>query len=457
MTTPKSTRRVGREVKALKWTLRHPGSVAAPAALLGSGLELGWTATGGILGGSTAVLCGWYRAHPDSFDHYAGPRIRAWRRRWSAYFGPRFNRALRACELYVTDRKTGEERFPRVVRVRSYSPTVDTVTLALAPGLGRRVFEDRLEVLADTLKVERIAIERTKPGYVALILERSEPFTETIPAPEMPDEADAVDVDDVYIGETEYGTEWRQGINGRHTFIAGATGAGKNSIVLSLFRGLAPLIRDGQVRLWICDPKQLEFAKFADTAYRYAATEAECAELVTEYIEDLRSVQQGFANSGRRKITMSRETPLNLLILDEIGALLAYGDGTIARALKRQLAIVGSQGRATGHSMTALVQEPTKDTVPVRDLFPVRICLRVTTQSHVDMVLGEGARLRGALADEIPDIPETAGIGFVIRQRSRVPQRVRAAYVDDREIDELITFIRAGNRGAAPSGLSVVA
>jgi len=303
--------------------------------------------------------------------------------------------------------------------------------------------------------VERIAIERTKPGYVALIIERSEPFTETIPAPEMPDEAEAVDVDDIYVGETEYGTDWRLRLRS-HLFIAGATGAGKNSIVLSELRALAPLIRDGLVRLWICDPKQLEFRKLgdADVAYRYADTEEACAELVDEYIADLRAVQQSFANTGRRKIEVSREAPLNLLIIDEIGALLAYGDGAIARNLRKQLAIVGSQGRATGHFMTALVQEPTKDVVPIRELFPTRVCLRVTAQSHVDMVLGDGARLRGALADEIPNVPDTAGIGYVIRQRTRVPQRVRAAYVDDREIDELIAFIRAGRR--AP-GLSVVA
>ena len=57
-------------------------------------------------------------------------------------------------------------------------------------------------------------------------------------------------------------------------------------------------------------------------------------------------------------------------------------------------------------------------------------------------VLGEDARLRGALADEIPNIPDTAGIGYVIRPRTRTPMRVRAAYVDDREITELITFVQ---------------
>ncbi|MEU4675171.1 FtsK/SpoIIIE domain-containing protein [Amycolatopsis sp. NPDC023774] len=455
MRHPKSNRKVGTEFKGLKWTARHPGSVLAPAGLLASGIELGWTATGGVIGGTTLGLCTWYRAHPDTFDHHAAPRMRAWRRRWSTYFGPRFNRALRACDLYVIDRRTDEIRYPRVTKVRSHSPSVDTVTMDIPAGMGRRAFEDRAEVLADALRVERVAVERVKPGRVALVIQRHEPFTETIPAPEMPDEPGAVDPGDIYIGETEYGTEWRLSMLAKHIFIAGATGSGKNSIPLSLLRGLAPLIRDGLVRLWICDPKQMEFRKLAGIAHRYADEEAACAELIHDYVEDIRRVQRDFAATGQRKITMSRETPLNLLIIDEIGALLAYGDAGIARTIRKELALSTSQGRATGHGSMVLVQEPTKDTVPVRDLFPIRICLRVTTQSHVDMTLGDGARLRGALADEIPEGEATAGIGFVIRPRSRVPQRVRAAYVADHEIDEMVAFIARGSAGAP--ALTVVA
>jgi S-DNA-T family DNA segregation ATPase FtsK/SpoIIIE len=140
-----------------------------------------------------------------------------------------------------------------------------------------------------------------------------------------------------------------------------------------------------------------------------------------------------------------------VLVMNELAPLLAFGDH--ARAFRRLLTEVGTQGRATGHSMVGSVQEPTKDTVPIRDLFTVRICLRVTTASHVDMVLGEGMRLRGALADEIPNDPSTAGIGYVVRQRSRAPMRVRAAYVDDAEIDELVQFVTTGT----PSDLRVVA
>jgi S-DNA-T family DNA segregation ATPase FtsK/SpoIIIE len=105
--------------------------------------------------------------------------------------------------------------------------------------------------------------------------------------------------------------------------------------------------------------------------------------------------------------------------------------------------------------MVGFVQEPTKDTVPVRDLFTVRVCLRLTSAGHVDSVLGEDARLRGALADEIPNVPDTAGIGYVVRPRTRTPVRVRAAYVDDREIDQLVSFVRSGHTGR--TNLEVVA
>ncbi len=73
------------------------------------------------------------------------------------------------------------------------------------------------------------------------------------------------------------------------------------------------------------------------------------------------------------------------------------------------------------------VQEPSKDVVDVRELFTTRVCLGVTAASHVDMVLGDGARDRGALADEIPGDPRHAGIGFVIDPSSRLPVRFRAA------------------------------
>jgi DNA segregation ATPase FtsK/SpoIIIE, S-DNA-T family len=51
------------------------------------------------------------------------------------------------------------------------------------------------------------------------------------------------------------------------------------------------------------------------------------------------------------------------------------------------------------------------------------------------MVLGDGARDRGALADQISPDPWTgAGVGYVRLEASQDPVRVRAAYVTDTDI-----------------------
>jgi S-DNA-T family DNA segregation ATPase FtsK/SpoIIIE len=124
-------------------------------------------------------------------------------------------------------------------------------------------------------------------------------------------------------------------------------------------------------------------------------------------------------------------------MIDELAMLTAYGDRSSVRDALRLLAEVLTQGRAADHGVAGYVQEPTKDVVDVRELFDTRICLGVTAASHVDMALGDGARDRGALADEIPGDPEHAGIGFVIDTGSRLPVRFRAGWVTDADIDDL--------------------
>jgi S-DNA-T family DNA segregation ATPase FtsK/SpoIIIE len=428
-------------VKAVLWLVRHPGMWCIPALIVFAGARWGWITIGGVLGGLAVVATAWYRAHPDTFDGYAAPYLRAWCRRWSYYIGPRWHHALRGCELSTTQRKTKEERFPRITRVRSHSATVDSLRVRLVAGQSEKHFEAKTKELAHALRVERIAVEVVKPGTIGLHIQRREAFTKVIAAPEMPQRSASVDLKRVYVGETEHGHEWRIPILGGHLFIAGATGAGKNSLPLALMRSLAPLIRDGLVRLWVCDPKLFEFASVKPICYRYADTAQSCADLIADYVAEMQAAQRDFADRRVRRLSVSRETPINLLIVDEMAALMAYGDYAIAKQVRGHLALVGSQGRASGHTMVGLVQEPTKDTISIRDLFTWRICLRLTASNHVDGVLGEDSRARGARADEIPDLAETAGIGYVVRPRSRLPIRVRAAYVDDTHIAELVRFI----------------
>jgi DNA segregation ATPase FtsK/SpoIIIE, S-DNA-T family len=160
--------------------------------------------------------------------------------------------------------------------------------------------------------------------------------------------------------------------------------------------------------------------------------------VLDELIEAMATRKAVFA--GRvRTVSITREHPLELVEFDEIGALTKYTDRKTREAITERIALLTTQGRALGFTVRGYVQEPTKDTVPVRDLFPRRICLRVSAKSHVGMVLGDQAYERGAWANRITDTE--AGVGYVFGEGLREPLRIRAGWVPDQTIKQLEAFV----------------
>src|SRR5262249_61809631 len=82
---------------------------------------------------------------------------------------------------------------------------------------------------------------------------------------------------------------------------------------------------------------------------------------------------------------------------------------------------------------------PLKAVVSFRNLFPDRIAMRVDEPEQVDMMMGDGARDRGALADLIPTAPAVgAGVAYVRLATDPDPVRVRAAWVTDTDIQAMV-------------------
>jgi S-DNA-T family DNA segregation ATPase FtsK/SpoIIIE len=455
-TTSGSRRGIGPEIRAARWVIRHPGTVALPT-MLGSGeLELlshfGPITAGSVTGSLALGLAAWYRAHPDTFDRYAAPRIRAAWRRWAGpYMGVKWRDLCDATDLAREHRRKGITLYPRVLKVQAFSPHVDLVHIHPAKGQSIHAFESRLKDITAGLKAERIALEPLERGRFVMIVQRSEPFTEVIPAPDMPLHASEVDPARLYVGEDEFGNDWTESLVGTSSFllVAGAVGSGKNSIPLALLRGLAPMIRDGLCKVWIIDPKQLEFAALKVITFNgnaYATVEqggdgSACLDLLDDYIVDMERTQRRIMEMGVRSVPISQEFPLNVLIVDEVASLVAFTEDSSARGINAKLSRIASMGRTTHHSMIVTTVDPGKDVIEFRDLFPSRICLRVSSPTQPDMVLGEDARERGAVADEIPLEKEFIGIGYARGERTKTPRRVRAAYTSDRDMYELIEFV----------------
>ena len=124
---------------------------------------------------------------------------------------------------------------------------------------------------------------------------------------------------------------------------------------------------------------------------------------------------------------------MTVIVVDEVAFLTAYlPDKRLRDRIKAALATLTTQGRAVGFAVVAALQDPRKEVMSIRNLFPDRIAMRLDEAEQVDMVLGDGARDRGATADLISTNPATgAGVALVRLADDPDPIRVRAGWVTD--------------------------
>jgi S-DNA-T family DNA segregation ATPase FtsK/SpoIIIE len=230
--------------------------------------------------------------------------------------------------------------------------------------------------------------------------------------------------------------------------IAGATGSGKGSVIWSLIRALLPAIAGGWVQVWALDPKRMELSFGRALFHRYACQAAAMVDLLEAAVAEMHQRAEQFGG-WTRTFTPSVEFPFLVVLIDELAFLTAYQpDRDLRKRAEAAIATLTSQGRSVGVCVVGALQDPRKDVISLRNLFSTRIALRLDESDQVDMVLGDGARDRGALADEISPLPRIgAGVGYVRLEASPDPVRVRAAYVTDADIRAMAEAV-----GCLPGG-----
>jgi DNA segregation ATPase FtsK/SpoIIIE, S-DNA-T family len=257
------------------------------------------------------------------------------------------------------------------------------------------------------------------------------------------------------VGQREDGRLFTIRLQGTHLLIAGATGAGKGSYLWGLVRAMLPAMAAGLVRVWACDPKLMELAfgrALFDRYGRYAADPADIADLLEAAVAGMQARAARFAGK-QRDHTPTLEFPFVVVLVDEIAFLTAYqADRKLRERILAALATLTTQGRAVGYCVVAALQDPRKEVLSIRNLFPDKIALRLDEPSQVDMVLGDGARDRGAFCDEISSDPRTgAGVAYVRLEAAPDPVRVRAAFVSDDDIRAMTTVFTGGLLAEAPA------
>lgn len=416
-----------------RWAVAFPMLSLPLLAALDLGLVDGWPA-GAVTGaGFTLILVGWRLTGPRSFHRLVSGRVWKRWRRWSVYRRP----WAETCALHGLAAPLNDDVLvPRLRRAR-VGYVVDQLTVRMLPGQTVTDWQTQGEALAHSFGALAVRVRLVKPGWIAIEVQHTDTLATPIPVPPVLPE-DRVDLMALPIGETESGQPWTLRILGRHVLIAGATGAGKGSVVWSTLTALAPSIKSGVVQVWVIDPKggmefgpgQALFTRFAyDTGEATLQLLRDAAWIMTTRAAALRGVT--------RQHTPTVAEPLVVVVIDEIASLTAYLSDRKARTeVEQLLGLLLSQGRAVGVSVLACVQDPAKDVLALRQLFPTRIALRLTEATQVAMVLGQSARERGALCELIPDT--LPGVGYVAEDGSSQITRARAFHVTDTDIDYLV-------------------
>ena len=242
-----------------------------------------------------------------------------------------------------------------------------------------------------------------------------------------------------------------------HLLIAGATGSGKsvciNSILISLLYRCTP----DQVRLLLIDPKVVELSvyngiphllapvvtdpKKAANTLNWAVVEMDRRynEFAKFKVRDLRAYNRLAAESDDPEMP---HMPLILVVIDELADLMMTAPGEVEEAIARLTA----KARAAGIHLIIATQRPSVDVITglIKANIPSRIAFAVS--SHIDsrtiLDIGGAEKLLGK------------GDMLYYPQSSNKPLRGQGALVTDREVEDVLSFVRRENESEYDDALS---
>ena len=367
-----------------------------------------------------AICAAWATQFPDHYANHVMNRARGtwrslkYRRHWSRY--------LKDCGIILRRSDT-----PFLLRIHS-TKNFDQLTVRMNPGQRPEDWANNADRLTQTFGALNCRITTTgKPHWLQLMFLTNDPLTQSVdPYPPEPDALNR----GLPIARQEDGKPWRLKLVGSHLLIVGATGAGKSGVLWAIIHDLLPAIDSGIVKLWVMDPKggmELAGARHKFDRFIYGHRPTIFAGVLDEAVQIMQQRQDALRGVAQLHTPTPRQ-PLYVIMVDEMAALTAWNtDRAAQKRIQTALNLLQSQGRAVGVIIIGAVQDPSKETLPNRDKFPIRIALRLTEATQIGMAFGPGARDRGAHCDQID--PELKGVGYIQIDGEEGFTRVRFAHI----------------------------
>ena len=356
-------------VTLLAWIIRlvfrHPLAASILALAAAIWVKLGWVTLVALVLTAVAILAGWRSFWPVSFSRWVGRpargKWRAWyyRRRWAAVM----------TIAGVAPWYQGRTLLPVLGKVAATRYT-DRVHVRLVSGQSAADFADHADNLAHGFGAMLCRVRTARSGAVVLEFIRRDALAVPVPVPALPIPANP-DLKALPVGRREDGLPWLVRLHGTHVLIAGATGAGKASLLWGLVRAMFPLLQTGLVRILAADPKLMELAYgrvIFESYGSYAADPASIAAMLDAAVTDMQDRARRVAGR-QRDHTPTTADPFTVVLVDEVAFLTAYQpDRKLKERIMLALATLTTQGRALGYSVVAALQDPRKDVLTIRNL-----------------------------------------------------------------------------------------
>lgn len=241
----------------------------------------------------------------------------------------------------------------------------------------------------------------------------------------------------MFLGIDEYNNPVSFRFVERSLLIGGQPGSGKSGLLNNI---VGHYSQCPDVRLVLIDGKQVELGLWQPIADIFVGPDQLQAIAVLKLLQaEMNDRYDWLTAARRRKLTKHDDREMIVVVIDEIALFTAtFGDKDTQEEVLVLLRDLVARGRAAGIVIVAATQRPSADVIKtsLRDIFSYRCAFRCTTEASSDIILGTGWADRGYDASQIGT--ENVGVGYFLAEESR-PFRFRSAWLDDLDIDTLVT------------------
>jgi S-DNA-T family DNA segregation ATPase FtsK/SpoIIIE len=237
-----------------------------------------------------------------------------------------------------------------------------------------------------------------------------------------------------------------------HVLIAGATGAGKSSLINTFVTSVLMRTSPDDVRLVLIDPKRVELSHFADLPHLLSPVivhPKRAAEALAWVVREMEMRYESLATVGMRDIEAYNRTfdegqlrippgqeqnferlPYILVVIDELADLMMVAPRDVEDAICR----IAQMARAVGIHLVVATQRPSVDVVTglIKANIPSRIAFMTASQADSRVILDVGG------AEKL------VGHGDMLFQPANVSRaiRIQGAWVTEKEIEAISQWTR---------------